>query len=333
MNRRVLVGMSGGVDSSISCFLLKKKGYDIIGVTLKFFEEEERCLWIESAKNIADILKIPHYVVDVGDLFKKKVISYFFNEYRNGKTPSPCIMCNRYIKFPILLDEAKRLGCHFIATGHYARCENGFLKKGIDEKKDQSYFLYVLKREQINHILMPLGELTKEEVKKTSENIKLSYVEKKESQDICFIKGDYRRYFKPKEGPILKNGKIQGKHRGVFFYTIGQRDGIGIARGKPLYVIRIDKEKNAIIVGYKEELYKTRLIANRLNFIEKKANWPNRVSAKIRYQGKESLATIVTLEKGKIEVKFDEPQIAITPGQSVVFYDGDIVLGGGIIIG
>ncbi|MEW6102487.1 MAG: tRNA 2-thiouridine(34) synthase MnmA [bacterium] len=334
--KSVLVGMSGGIDSSVCAYLLKEKGYNVIGIIFKLFEDENRCCEISDVKNIASKLGISHYALDIKDSFKTMVIDEFVKGYKNGITPNPCIMCNKYIKFEFLLKKAKELDVEYIATGHYARIENGRLKKGVDKRKDQSYFLYPIKEEYLNYILMPLGCRAKDEVIKIAK--KLGFPIKKESSEICFIPdNDYKSYLLEKckdlvkEGPILdKEGNVLGTHNGISFFTIGQREGIGISEKKPLYVIEIAKDKNAIIVGEEKELYKDELTVKDINLffnIDK----PRNVFCKIRYKNPESMAIIRKIGEDKISVKFEKPQFAITKGQSAVFYDGDIVLGGGII--
>lgn len=358
--------MSGGVDSSVSAALLKDQGYDVIGVTMQIqpkdatdspgledkTEEAERfggCCGldaIEDAKRVANKLGIPHYVLNFREVFKEKVISNFCKEYSKGRTPNPCIRCNRYIKFDLLLEKANALGVDYIATGHYARIEydeqikRWLLKRGVDSKKDQSYVLYVMTQEQLERTLMPAGDLTKERVRKIAREKNLPVANKSESQEICFIPdNDYRKFLEKrinegtKPGPILnKKGEVIGEHQGIIFYTIGQRKRIGITREHPLYVIAINKKNNAIVVGKREEVYSDELIANDINFIAiSELKEPIKVEAKIRYRHKASPATVIPLNGDKVQVKFDQPQWAITPGQSVVFYIGDTVIGGGNI--
>ena len=352
---RVIVAMSGGVDSSVAALLLKEKGCDVIGVTMKIWngktpgkegvrhacygpgESED----IEDARKVAQILGIPFHIFDLRQEYKTDVLDYFSHEYLSGRTPNPCLVCNRKIKFDALVKKAQDSGIEFdyFATGHYARVEydnaqrRWLLKKSRQLRKDQSYFLYSLSQEQLIHTLFPLGNYTKKEVKKMAQSFGLGIDNKPESQN--FIAGGYSSLFKAQAqpGPILnKHGEILSKHRGIPFYTIGQRKGLGVSAGEPLYVTTIDPKRNAIVVGTKEELYEDELIASDLNWIAiKELKQPLNVRARIRYRHNEAEATVAPLNKDKIHVKFKEPQMAITPGQAVVFYDGDIVVGGGVI--
>ena len=352
---KVIVGMSGGVDSSVAAALLKEEGYEVIGVTMKIWDggtipkadahhacygpdEEED---IKDAQKVAQILGVPFYVFDLKQEYKTFVLDYFSHEYLSGRTPNPCIGCNQRVKFGAMVKKIYDSGIKFdyFATGHYIRVEYDkvqrqyLLKKAKDLKKDQSYFLYSLSQEQLGHILFPIGDYTKEEVKKIARNLELGINNKPESQD--FITGGYSFLFNKvtRSGPILdQQGKILGKHKGIPFYTIGQRKGLGISSGERLYVTAIDPKRDAIVVGKKEDLLGDKLIASDLNWIDiKKIEKSIKVKAKIRYRHKEAEVEIIPLDKGKISVKFREPQIAITPGQAIVFYDGDIVIGGGVI--
>lgn len=373
MKKRIVVAMSGGVDSSVTAALLKREGYEVIGVTMqiwpssllidkdeanevrrpKLAKEAERfggCCGlsaVEDAKRVAERLNIPHYVLNLREVFEKEVIADFCSEYKEGRTPNPCIRCNQYIKFGVLLKKAKELDADYIATGHYARIECNekrkkyFLRKGIDPKKDQSYVLYVMTQEQLKHTLMPLGTLTKEKVREIARELNLPVASKPESQEICFIPDtDYHGFLRArigtdslKEGLIVnKKGKVLGRHRGIVFYTIGQRRGLRIAAGKPLYVIAIDKDKNVLVVGSEKETLQDRLIAGDINWITfDKLKKPIRVKAKIRYRHREAEAKVIPLDGNRVEVRFRRPQWAITPGQAVVFYDKDLLIGGGII--
>ena len=343
-NKKVLVAMSGGIDSSVAAFFLKEKGFKVIGATLKLWQFiSNRTI---KAKRVAGKLDIPHYLFDVEDIFKEKIIDSFCKEYQRGITPNPCIRCNQYIKFEYLLKKAKELGIEFVATGHYARIEYDksrkkyLLKKAVDSKKDQSYVLYPLRQNQLKRILLPLGDYTKKEVKKKARELALSVESEKESQEICFVPGnDYRKFLKDwipeaaRTGSILNDeGEILGKHSGIAFYTIGQRRGLGISNQEPLYVTALEPKSNTVFVAPEKNLYQDELIARAVSYICEE-NIPEgfTVKAKIRYLHQGAEANLFPLRENKVLVKFKEAQRAITPGQAVVFYDGDIVLGGGII--
>jgi len=355
--------MSGGVDSSVAATLLKNNGYDVVGITMQIWPTDNylnnehfggccSLLAIEDAKRVAYRLEIPHYVLNFRRVFRKKVIDNFIQEYKKGRTPNPCIRCNQFIKFGALLYKARELNANFVATGHYARIEydakikRWLLKKGRDISKDQSYVLYPLSQEQLKHILLPLGNLSKIEVREIARKKGLLVADKKESQEICFIPdNNYHRFLKPQisglcgnkeinRGPIISlNGEIIGEHKGVAFYTIGQRRGLGISFREPLYVVSVNPKNNTIVVGPDKALYKNQLIAGNVNYISiKKLSQPLNAEVKIRYKHEAIFATILPLDNGKVKVKFKQAQRAITPGQSAVFYDGDVVIGGGIII-
>jgi tRNA-specific 2-thiouridylase len=346
MGKKVLVAMSGGVDSSVAAMLLKKEGYDVSGVTMRFGsltagDQKRSCTVtaIHDAKRICDRLKIHHYVFDYAAELEHKVIAHFISEYKEGRTPNPCVECNRRLKFGSLLDKALALGFDYLATGHYAAIEksdNGYrLKRPKDKIKDQTYFLYAIPREGLGNILFPLAHWTKNEVRDLAEKQALPVAQKQESQDICFVTQKNSREFliervpEVKPGPVMDlNGKVLGQHRGIIFHTIGQRGGLGISHPTPLYVVSIDPVKNRIVVGEKKDLMGRGLVAGRINRLA--THWPKQLYAKIRYRKKEALCE-VTEEKDKLTVIFAEAQEAITPGQSVVFYDHDCVLGGGII--
>ena len=346
MGKKVMVAMSGGVDSSVAAMLLKDEGYNVSGVTmcLGIAAEEDgaRCCGataIDDAKRVCDRLKIPHFVFNYAGELEDKVIAKFISEYNKGRTPNPCVECNRYLKFGSLLDKAKVLGFDFLATGHYAaieRNEDGYcLKRAKDSEKDQTYFLYSMPYAGLGNILFPLAALTKDEVREIAKKSFLSIAEKQESQDICFVtQKNYQQFLvergqKFKPGPIVDmQGRIMGRHRGIIFHTIGQRGGLGISHPTPLYVVSIDPDKNRIVVGEKKDLMAKGLVAGDINMLAK--SWPRQVYGKIRYRKKEALCD-VKAENDRLKVIFAEEQEAITPGQSVVFYEKDRVLGGGTI--
>lgn len=336
--------MSGGVDSAVCAAILKDSGFDVIGITMQIKGPSR----LEEAKKIADKLGIPHYLLNFQDIFREKVIANFCEEYREGRTPNPCIRCNKYIKFDALLKKAKELKAEYIATGHYARIKfdprrkRYLLKRAVDKHKDQSYVLYTMTQEQLKHTLMPLGEISKEKVRQIAKKKNLPVADKSESQEICFIPdNDYGQFLKKripgsaKPGPIInKEGEVIGKHKGIISYTIGQRKGIGIAAKKPLYVISIDKKKNTIMVGKEEDGYRDKLIADDLNLIYMdRLKSPIKAKVKVRYLHPVASATVIPQGRGKVQVKFDRPQRAVTPGQAAVFYQRDIVIGGGTICG
>ncbi|MFQ6082064.1 MAG: tRNA 2-thiouridine(34) synthase MnmA [Candidatus Aminicenantia bacterium] len=356
--KRVVVAMSGGVDSSVTAALLKEQGYEVIGLTMNLWSSDKLanranryrgCCGLRAmrdANQVAIKLKIPHYVADFRDIFNKTVIADFCREYNQGRTPNPCIRCNQYIKFEAMLKKSKKLEADFIATGHYARIEYGIkrkrylLKKGIDSKKDQSYVLYAMTQDQLSQTLMPLGNLTKKEVREIARKLDLPVAEKSESQEICFIPdNNYPQFLKnfipeaAKPGLIInRKGVVLGKHKGIIFYTIGQRRGLGISAKEPLYVISIDKSKNTIVVGSKEEVYSQEFTVSDINWIAwDKIEKSFRAKVKIRYIHQEAEAAITLLNDNQALVKFIQPQRAITSGQAAVFYDGDVVIGGGTI--
>jgi tRNA-specific 2-thiouridylase len=340
---KVVIAMSGGVDSSVAAALLKEEGHDVTGATMQLWPADER---VADARRVADKLGIPHHVMNFRDIFAREVIADFCQEYERGRTPNPCLRCNQYLKFGALLERAREMGADFIATGHHARVEpdeatgTRLLKKGVDASKDQSYFLYPLTQEQLRYTLFPIGNFTKDRVREIAVALNLPVASKRESQEICFIHdNDYPGFLKDyipraaEPGPILDEpGNILGRHRGVMFYTIGQRRGLGIASRERLYVRAIEPDRNAIVVGTRDEAYGSELIASNVNWIAKAQPGPStRIKAKIRYRHPEVEAFIKTMDEGGVRVRFAEPQMAITPGQAVVFYDGDTVLGGGII--
>jgi tRNA-specific 2-thiouridylase len=352
---RIAVAMSGGVDSSVAAALLKQEGHEVIGMTMQLWsltDEKKNSNGFsshnatEDARKVAHKLKIPHHVIDLRDIFTRTIIDDFCQEYSLGRTPNPCIRCNKYIKFGILREKIRELGVDFLATGHHARIERGntgqfLLKKGLDRQKDQSYFLCQLSQEQLSHTLFPIGNLTKDRVRKIAREIGLPVADRQESQEICFIPDDdYAGFLKDHasppviSGPILdREGNVLGEHQGIMFYTIGQRRGLGIAAAKPLYVTSIEPERNAIVVGTREQIYNDELTADNLNWIAGiHPELPINIKARVRYRHPEAEAIVSPKDKTNIYVKFIKPQMAITPGQAVVFYDGDTVIGGGTII-
>jgi len=330
--------MSGGVDSTVAALLLKEQGHEVTGLTMINWNTEAAT----QAADVAAVLDIPHMVVDLQQQFQEKVIKYFTDTYERGQTPNPCVVCNRFIKFGSLLDYALDLGFDMVATGHYARIQYDdtrkryLLKKGKDLSKDQSYFLYSLHQKQLGHTLFPLGELSKQEIRNIARERNLKVAESKDSQEICFIAGDYRDFlqgklqFKPGQVVDLQ-GNILGEHRGLPFYTVGQRKGLGISGGRPLYVVALDIENNRLTLDDSKHLYRGSLIASNNNFIyHENLDSPLPVEARIRYRAANAPA-LLTPQGDKVLLEFDNPQRAITPGQSVVYYLGDYVLGGGII--
>ena len=357
MAKKVVVGMSGGVDSSVAAYLLKEQGYDVIGVTMQIWQDEEReqqeenggCCGlsaVDDARRVAQRLDIPYYVMNFKEEFKCKVMDYFVEEYLVGRTPNPCIACNRYVKWESLLTRSIQIGADYIATGHYARiCElpNGryAIRNSVTAKKDQTYALYNLTQEQLKRTLMPIGDYTKEQVRKIAEDIGLMVAGKPDSMEICFVPdNDYASFIEKETGVtsvpgdfVDVDGNVIGKHKGVIHYTVGQRKGLGIALGKPAFVVAIRPEQNQVVIGEDRDVYTERLYANNLNFMSvDNITEPVHVKAKIRYSHEGAYCTVRKIDSDTIECIFDQPVRAVTPGQAVVLYDGEYVLGGGTII-
>lgn len=346
--------MSGGVDSSLAALLMKEKGYECIGCTMKLYENEDAGIEktktccslddVEDARNVACLLDMPFYVFNFTERFRTQVIDRFVQSYEEGRTPNPCIDCNRYMKFDKLYERAKLMGCEYIVTGHYARIEKEdgkfFLKKALDETKDQTYVLYTLTQDQLAHAMFPLGDLTKRTVRNIAEKNGFINANKPDSQDICFVPdGDYASVIEKYTGRICMpgnfvdtEGNIMGQHKGIIHYTLGQRKGLGIAAGKPVYVCEIRPQTREVVLGNPEDLMSRDVYVSDFNWIS--GNAPGgriRCTAKVRYRQSEQPA-VLSVEGDIVHIVFDQPQRAITPGQAAVVYDGDVVLGGGTII-
>lgn len=350
----VVVAMSGGVDSSVTAALLKQQGYRVIGMMLRLWSEpgmqdSNRCCTPDAmaqARRVAAILEIPFYAVDAQEIFREVVVEFFIDGYAKGETPNPCILCNKQIRWSYLYDRARAMGADYMATGHYARLEESHsgryrLMKAVDTKKDQSYVLHILGQEQLAHALFPLGVYTKPEVRGLANKFGLPVAERADSQDLCFVGGgDYRHFLQriapqtEQPGPILtRTGMQVGEHKGLAFYTIGQRKGLGIASPSPLYVVAKDLRQNAVIVGEANELGKSELVAGPVHWVSgEPPERAIRAQVKIRYKAQESPALVTPLEDGKAHVRFDEPQRDITPGQAAVFFADEECLGGGFIL-
>ena len=355
--KRVVVGMSGGVDSSVAAWLLKEQGYDVIGVTMQIWQDEEEKLQeenggccgltaVDDARRVAASLDIPYYVMNFKREFKKNVIDYFVDEYIGGRTPNPCIACNRFVKWESLLKRSMDIGADYIATGHYARVEqlpNGryAVRTSATGRKDQTYALYNLTQEQLKRTLMPVGGYTKEEIREMAAKMNLPVAHKPDSQDICFVPdGDYASFIEktadqtfPQGNFVLADGTIVGRHNGIIHYTVGQRKGLGVAMGYPVFVLAIRPETNEVVLGKAEESLSRYVRADRINFMSvEDLKEPKKVWAKIRYNHKGAWCTVERTGEDEILCTFDEPLRAAAPGQAVVLYDGEYVLGGGTII-
>jgi len=357
MNRnkqRVLLGMSGGVDSSVAGYLLCEQGYEVVGVTMKVWPQdcisraEDKCCGpqaVADARGVAHSLDIPHYVVDEADQFEKTVINYFASEYQAGRTPNPCVMCNEKLKFGNLWDKAQALGCDYIATGHYAIIEHhadrAVLRKGVDPRKDQSYFLFSLRQPQLRRALTPLGKMLKPQIREIAHSLGLRVADKIDSQEICFVPGnDYKAFLRSHLGESKfhrgeihdVDGNFVAEHGGIELFTIGQRKGLPGGSARPRYVVDLDPETNRVIVGDVDDLVVDEFEVDRVNWIElNRSNQVADVTVKIRYNHPGTAATLTPLEDGRARIRLHEPQKAVTPGQAAVFYNGDIVLGGGWI--
>jgi tRNA-specific 2-thiouridylase len=351
-SKRVVVAMSGGVDSSVAAALLVEQGYEVIGLMLRLWAEAggaaNRCCTpdaVADARRVADQLGIPFYVRDYKEAFKQTVVDFFIEGYAQGVTPNPCVVCNRDIRFDKLLQEAISLGGDYLATGHYAWVQQGSdgsfqLLKGIDSAKDQSYILYTLTQERLARVMFPLGRHTKAEIRQIAEAKRLPVFNRPDSQDLCFLgQGDYRAFLQRRApevvqpGPIINtSGKVLGQHQGLAFYTIGQRKGLGLAAPEPLYVLRLDNTTNSLIVGGLAELGQTELTAGQVTYVSgHPPAEPRPITAKIRYKAREVAAVLTPLPDARAHLVFESPLRDITPGQAVVFFDGDQILGGGII--
>ena len=357
MKKKVVVGMSGGVDSSVAAHLLLEQGYEVIGVTMQIWQEDMQCSIdenggccglsaVEDARRVAGQLGIPYYVMNFRNEFQKNVIDYFVEEYKQGRTPNPCIACNRYVKWESLLQRSLEIGADYIATGHYARIDrlsNGryVIRNSVTALKDQTYALYNLTQDQLSHTLMPVGDYHKDQIREIAASLGIQVAHKPDSMEICFVPDqDYAGYitretkYQPKEGNFIDmDGKVIGTHKGIIHYTVGQRKGLGLAMGHPVFVVAIRPETNEVVIGENKDVFRPKLYANQLNFMGiEKLDAQMRAIGKIRYSHAGAACTIQMTGEDLLECIFDEPQRAITPGQALVLYDGDHVLGGGTII-
>ena len=358
MGKKVVVGMSGGVDSSVAAYLLKKQGYDVVGVTMQIWQDEEEAAKEENggccglsavydARRVAEALDIPYYVMNFKKEFKANVMDYFVEEYLQGRTPNPCIACNRYVKWESLLQRSLAIGAEYIATGHYARVDqlpNGryALRMSATAAKDQTYALYNLTQDQLAHTMMPVGEYTKDEIRQIAEEMMLPVAHKPDSQEICFIPdNDYASFIdEAAEGRVpgtgnfvTADGEVLGRHKGITHYTVGQRKGLNLALGHPVFVTEIRPETNEVVIGENDDVFSTTLTCTNLNFMSiEDLTEPMRVLAKIRYSHRGDMCLIERIDENTVKCTFEKPVRAVTPGQAVVFYDGEYVLGGGTIL-